>query len=56
MEAFNIQQAANALGVNRSTLWRWMKEGDAPPHFRQGRRVLFPRVRLLEWMDSKTKH
>lgn len=45
------EAACKELGVSRSTLIQWRKEGRVPYH-RQGRRIFFDRVELLNSMKS----
>ena len=40
-----VQQAASLLGIDRSTLWRWEKEGYLKP-IRIGRKVRYPMYAL----------
>ena len=40
-----VRQAASLLGVDRSTLWRWEKEGYLKP-IRIGRKVRYPMYAL----------
>jgi excisionase family DNA binding protein len=45
------EKACNELGISRSTLTQWRKEGRVPYH-RQGKRIFFDRVELLNSMKS----
>lgn len=45
------EAACKELGVSRSTLIQWRKEGRVPYH-RQGRRIFFDRVELLQSMKA----
>jgi excisionase family DNA binding protein len=35
-----VEEAGRALGVSRSTVWRWIKRGDLPSVRRGGRRLV----------------
>lgn len=35
-----IEEAIHALGVSRSTVWRWLQRGDLPSVRRGGRRLV----------------
>lgn len=45
------EQAADLLGISRSLLFREIKRGNIP-HKRVGRRLVFSRQRLLEWLAA----
>ena len=38
MEMVTVDDAGRALGVSRSTVWRWIQRGDLPSVRRRGRR------------------
>ena len=46
-----VEEAAELLGVSRWLLLQEIKRGDIP-HKRIGRRLVFSRRRLLEWMEA----
>ena len=46
-----VDEAAELLGVSRWLLLQEIKRGHIP-HKRIGRRLVFSRQRLLEWMQS----
>lgn len=46
-----VDEAADLLGVSRWLLLQETKRGHIP-HKRIGRRLLYSRQKLLEWMDS----
>lgn len=46
-----VEEAAELLGVSRWLLLQEIKRGHIP-HKRIGRRLVFSRQRLLEWMDA----
>lgn len=47
-----VEEAAKLLGVSRWLLLQEIKRGHIP-HKRIGRRLVFSRQRLLDWMDSE---
>ena len=47
-----VEEAAELLGVSRWLLLQEIKRGHIP-HKRIGRRLVFSRQRLLDWMDSE---
>jgi len=50
--ALDEKAAAAFLGCCPRMLLELRRAGKAPPHFRIGNRVRYPRHRLLEWMDK----
>lgn len=46
-----VDEAAHLLGVSRWLLLQEIKRGQIP-HKRIGRRLVFSRQRLLQWMDA----
>jgi excisionase family DNA binding protein len=46
-----VEEAAELLGVSRWLLLQEIKRGHIP-HKRIGRRLVFSRQRLLEWMEA----
>lgn len=46
-----VEEAAELLGVSRWLLLQEIKRGHVP-HKRIGRRLVFSRQRLLEWMEA----
>jgi excisionase family DNA binding protein len=46
-----LDEAATLLGISRSHLLKEIKRGHIP-HKRMGRRLVFSRERLLEWLSS----
>jgi excisionase family DNA binding protein len=47
----SADEAADLLGVSKWLLLQEIKRGNIP-HKRLGRRVVFSRQRLMEWMDA----
>jgi excisionase family DNA binding protein len=43
--------AARLIGLSERTMWRLVKS-QAVPHIRIGRRVLFMRERLVDWLKE----
>ena len=53
----SITEAAQLLGVDRSTFYRWIKGGDVPfPVLTVARRLRVPVAPLLRWIDGQTGH
>jgi excisionase family DNA binding protein len=48
------EEAIEILHVNRSTLWRWAKEGYLP-HYKAGQRVLYRREDIDKMIGFSTK-
>ena len=40
VELITVDEAGRALGVSRSTVWRWIQRGDLPSVRRGGRRLV----------------
>jgi excisionase family DNA binding protein len=46
-------EAARVARISKRTLQRMVKDGKGPPRMRLGgRRVLYPRAKLLAWIDA----
>jgi excisionase family DNA binding protein len=50
---WNARQAAKALGISDRTLFTLTKSGDVP-HIRIGRRIMYPRTSLVEWIEQRS--
>jgi hypothetical protein len=46
---------ARKLGVPPSTLAKWRKAGDAPPHVLLGRRICYREADLEDWLLSRRR-
>ncbi|WP_418887171.1 helix-turn-helix transcriptional regulator [Hyphomonas oceanitis] len=46
-------EAAQFIGVDKCTLSRWFSEGVGPPRIKVGRRVLYLKTSIEEWLRSK---
>lgn len=44
------EEVAKILRVTRQTLWIWRKEGKGPTWVRAGKRVLYPKRKLEEFL------
>ncbi len=49
--AYSLTEAAELLGVSRSTLHRAVRAG-AVPHVRIGRRIVIPAKALEDWLSA----
>lgn len=55
-QRFNVREAGEYLGVAAQTLNRWrMNEGDGPPFVKLGRRVVYERSDLDEWLNANRR-
>jgi excisionase family DNA binding protein len=52
---FTINEAANALGVGRNTVYEAVRAGTVPT-IRMGRRVIIPKYALLNFMGIPQSH
>ena len=53
--AVGIDEAAEMLGVGRSTLHRYVRAG-LIPHVRIGRRIVIPLAALERWLNEQATH
>lgn len=51
-QTISAKEAGAILGISAWTLYEWVKAGEIP-HIKIGKRVLFRRQTLLEWLDRK---
>jgi excisionase family DNA binding protein len=52
-DVLNVDQVADLLGLGRNTVYEAANRGELP-HRRVGRRLLFSRTAVLEWLAGKT--
>ena len=52
-ETLNLPELAVRLGVSRTSIYRWAKDGTLPT-IRLGRRLLVPRAALEELLDPRS--
>lgn len=52
-QLLDADQAADLLGIERRTLWRWAREGMVPHRRLGGRLLSFRRDELLAWRDAQ---
>jgi excisionase family DNA binding protein len=52
--ALSARDACRFLGISPSTLYRLTRDGRIP-HARIGRRVLYPRMSLEQWLTDRTR-
>lgn len=48
----NVAEAAKVLGVNESTVYEYVRQGEIPS-VRLGAKILIPRLALLDWLNGK---
>ena len=54
METLTLAQVCKSLGIVVGTgRNRLCKGDDMPPHFKSGRKLLFPRTTFEEWIEKR---
>lgn len=51
-EVLNVNQVAELLGLGRNTVYEAASRGEIP-HRRVGRRLIFSRAAVMEWLMGK---
>ena len=51
-EVLNVDQVAELLGLGRNTVYDAANRGEIP-HRRVGRRLIFSRTAVMEWLQGK---
>jgi excisionase family DNA binding protein len=51
-EVLNVEQVADLLGLGRNTVYEAASRGEIP-HRRIGRRLIFSRSAVMEWLQEK---
>lgn len=54
-ELLNQKSAAQFLGVDRWTLWKWHACGIGPPRFKIGKRYYYTRDKIRQWQADLTE-
>jgi excisionase family DNA binding protein len=49
----SAKETAKLLGISERTLFTLTKAGDVP-HIRIGRRIMYPRTSLVEWIEQRS--
>jgi predicted DNA-binding transcriptional regulator AlpA len=52
-DVFNAETAARFLGLSPSTLAKMRLSGNSPKFLKLGRRVLYRRIDLESWLESR---
>jgi predicted DNA-binding transcriptional regulator AlpA len=52
-ELFDVPGLANYLGVPVSTLYYWRSKGEGPPGFKVGKRLLYRKSDVADWLNGK---
>jgi transposase-like protein len=52
-ELMNTSDVAKKLGVQPNTLEKWRLQGEGPPHYRLGRRVLYEIADVTAWLEQR---
>lgn len=50
----NAKQASQLLGLSVSSLAKWRLSGQGPSYSKLGRRVVYQRSKIEEWMQRNT--
>ena len=50
-----LTECAAELGIDKRTLERWHRLREAPPRTKLGKRVLYRRDAVAEWLRSREK-
>lgn len=51
-EFLTSDELVELLRIDRGTLWRWRREGDAPPAYKFGRQIRFKRSEVDAWIEA----
>ena len=54
-EALSVNDAARYIGVGRTHLYNLLSTGEGPPSFRAGKRRLFRKDALDQWMKVQER-
>lgn len=52
-EFLTTEETSALLRTPVATLYAWRSQGDGPPASKVGKRLLYPRVKLLAWVASR---
>lgn len=52
-EYLTTEEAAEILRTPVQTLYQWSYKKEGPPARKVGRRLLYPRDQLIDWIESK---
>lgn len=55
-DALNVDELSAELRIHRSTLYYWMKKGDAPISYKIGNSLKFRRADVDAWLASRITH
>ena len=47
------REVASLLGVDRTSIWRWYKQGTFPQPIKVGGTTRFRQAEVLAWIDSR---
>jgi excisionase family DNA binding protein len=51
-EVLNVEEVADLLGLGRNSVYEAANRGEIP-HRRVGRRLIFSRTAVMEWLQGK---
>lgn len=47
------KQLASEFGISADTLARWATDGTGPPHVRIGKKAMYRRQAVLDWLKAR---
>jgi excisionase family DNA binding protein len=47
------EEVSDLLRTPKPTLYKWRVEGTGPPAVKVGRKLLYSRAQLVEWLDAQ---
>ena len=51
----SVTEAADALGISKTTLYALVKKDKTFPAVMMGKRITIPKQKLMEWIDKKSE-
>ena len=49
------EELAVFLGIQKDTLKKWRCDGKGPSHVKFGRRTLYPKADVLDWLETQRR-
>jgi excisionase family DNA binding protein len=50
---YSVEELAGQLGIHQRTLRKFAERGEGPPETRIGRKILYSRTSVIEWLASR---